>query len=112
MATAADWLSVTATLFSPVSTDGSMLQVNFDANKAVSHPSFNANVSAARVEHTTHLMRLEAQEIGECLKNHLGGQENLLDCHHQASCKNWHQNTLLRLMTTRIFFFYFFKRSK
>ena len=65
MASAADWLSVTATIFN--STDDSMLQDSFDAKKAVSHPSFNTNVSAARVERTTRLMRLEAKDIGEHL---------------------------------------------
>ena len=56
MTSTADWLSVTATIFSSVPTDDSMLQDSFDAKKAVSHPSFNANVSAVRVERTTRLM--------------------------------------------------------
>ena len=67
MASTADWLSVTATICNSVPTDDSMLQDSFDAKKAVSHPSFNANVSAARVERTTRLMQLEAQETGEHL---------------------------------------------
>ena len=66
IASTADWLSVTATILT-LFLQMTVLEDSFDAKEAVSHPSFNANVSAAKVEHTTHLMRLEAQEIGEHL---------------------------------------------